>query len=278
MKTNKIMIAMAIVCVAFLIMLPWAAMAFSAHSRDLPDQALAARARGKPIKEDKPGGGGGGKPPKDDPNPDPDPTSGKYAVVIGISNYDGYAYDLQYCDDDARDWAGYLNGKGYTVHTLIDSQASYNNILSEVSWLVGQENAGDDVAFIYSGHGIKQGKDSNIVTKELSYLSSSTLKSAFSGLDSTHAFFSFDACEIGGMSKLGGTGRYVAMGSSTSTNSYDGTKAMSNGVFTYYQLQALEDLGYTSAEESFAYAEERSEATYPMNCVSSDGYQGLMVF
>jgi hypothetical protein len=54
---------------------------------------------------DNGGGGGGG---------------GKYALVIGISDYDGGLNDLRYCDDDARDMKAALEGFGYTVLILID--------------------------------------------------------------------------------------------------------------------------------------------------------------
>ncbi len=272
MKTNKVVIGMALLCVAFLVMLPWIAMAVGPAEKGLNGSELVAR--GKPVKEDNPNKGGGKN---KDPTPDPEPTTGKYALVIGISNYDGTQYDLQYCDDDARDWASYLKGQGYSVHTLIDGQATYSKILSEVDWLVAQEAAGDEVVFTYSGHGAKSGKDSCIITYELSYLSATTLKSKFDPLDSTHAFFFFDACQIGSMKSLVGTGRYVAMGSTTRTNAYDGTSSMSNGVFTYYYMQALEDQGYTTAEDAFDYAEYKSESTYPMDCISADGYTGLMV-
>ena len=32
----------------------------------------------------------------------------KYALIIGISDYPGRINDLQYCDDDARDWKNFL--------------------------------------------------------------------------------------------------------------------------------------------------------------------------
>lgn len=226
----------------------------------------AGGAKGKPTKPGGGGGGGGGT-----------PTYAKVALCIGISNYDGSMYDLKYCDDDARDWAGYLNNKGYTVHTLIDSQATDASIRSEIDWLNSAEtSAGDTVVFVYSGHGIKQG-GSNIISKNWVYISQSELDSKFSSFASQKIFFFFDACQIGGMTTLGGTGRFVACASSSSTYSYDGTSSMANGVFTYYFLEdGIKQKGYTAMEDAFDYAEYMSERSYPMSCVSSDGYSGLM--
>lgn len=220
----------------------------------------------------KPGGGGGG-------GGGSEPTTNKIALVIGISNYDGTRYDLQYCDDDARDWANYLKGKGYTVHTLIDGQATLSGIESEVAWLDSAENVGDEVAFCYSGHGIKAPKlGSCILTSDLYQISYKWFVDKFSTFSSTEIFFCFDACQIGDMRSLGTNGRFVAMASNTNSYCYDGTSAMSNGVFTYYYLDALERQGYTTAEGAFDYAEYKSESTYNMDCTSADGYAGELVF
>ncbi|MBU4032299.1 MAG: PKD domain-containing protein, partial [Candidatus Thermoplasmatota archaeon] len=39
----------------------------------------------------------------------------KYALVIGISDYQGNDNDLSYCDEDADSWTTYLESQGYTV-------------------------------------------------------------------------------------------------------------------------------------------------------------------
>jgi len=223
----------------------------------------------------KPGGGGGG----DGGGGGSEPATNKVALVIGISNYDGTRYDLQYCDDDARDWANYLKGKGYTVHTLIDGQATYNNIASEIDWLNSAENAGDEVAFCYAGHGIIERKlGSCILTSDLYKVSYKWFVDKFSTFSSAKIFFCFDACQIGDMRSLGTNGRFVAMASNANSYCYDGTKEMQNGVFTYYYMEALEKQGYTTAEGAFDYAEYKSESTYNMDCTSADGYTGELVF
>ena len=220
----------------------------------------------------KPGGGGGGG------GGGSEPTTNKVALVIGISNYDGSRYDLQYCDDDARDWANYLKGKGYTVHTLIDGQATLSNIESEVAWLDSAENAGDEVAFCYSGHGIKERKlGSCILTSDLYQVSYKWFVDKFSTFSSAKIFFCFDACQIGDTRSLGTNGRFVAMASNANTYSYESAD-LQNGVFTYYYLDALQNKGYTTAEGAFDYAEYKLESTYNMDCTSADGYSGELVF
>jgi hypothetical protein len=99
-------------------------------------------------------------------------TKGKYALVIGISDYSGTTNDLQYCDDDAIDWKNRLQAEGYSVNSLLDLNATKANIEAAVATLVSQSVAGSEIAFVYSGHGSK----GNIVTTDLYYISSTWFK------------------------------------------------------------------------------------------------------
>ena len=176
---------------------------------------------------------------------------GKYALVIGISNYSGTANDLQYCDDDATDWKNRLQAEGYSVTTLLDLSATKANIESAVNDLAGLSIAGNEIAFCYSGHGGK----GNIVTTDLYYISSSWFKGKFANSTSTKMYFCFDACQIGAMgTDLNATGRVIALASSRTSLSYDGDATMKNGVYTYYQMYAFDKLGYVYAEPDCQYA------------------------
>ena len=67
--------------------------------------------------------------------------------------------------------------------------------------------------------------------------------------------FSFDACQIGAFgSALRKTGRVIALAPGSNTYSYDGDSSMKNGVFTYYQMQGFDQLGYVYYEPDCAYA------------------------
>jgi hypothetical protein len=187
------------------------------------------------------GGGGGG-----------DGIIKKYALVIGISDYDGTGNDLNYCDDDAMDWKNYLQDEGYTVTILTDSQATAANIELKVIDLLANEDADDYVVFTYSGHGTTyQGYGSCIVTHDFYYMSHGYFESYFDSADSQHIYFAFDACKIGGFQGLIQTNRVGAFASNTKY-SYDGDASMQNGVFTYYQMQGWNL--YNNFEENAAYA------------------------
>lgn len=177
--------------------------------------------------------------------------AGKYALVIGISDYAGTVNDLTYCDDDAIDWRNYLQGQGYTVTTLLDLAATKVAIEAAVANLVAQSVAGNEIAFAYSGHGSR----GNMISTDLTYISSAWFGTMFASCTSTKMSFNFDACQIGAFgTALNKAGRVIALASDTKRYSYDGTAAMANGVFTYYQMLGFDQEGYIYAEPDDAYA------------------------
>lgn len=176
---------------------------------------------------------------------------GKYALVIGISDYSGTANDLTYCDDDATDWKNYLLSEGYSVTVLLDSEATKAAIESAINTLAGLSVAGNEIAFCYSGHGSK----GNIISTDLYYIGSKWFKTKFANSASSKMMFCFDACQIGAMAvDLNMGGRVIAVASSKTSYSYDGDSSMKNGVFTFYQMQGFFDNGYIFLEPDCQYA------------------------
>jgi len=77
----------------------------------------------------------------------------KRAVCIGINNYPGIFNDLKGCINDAKDWSALLQGLGFDVSLMLDSQATRQNVKAALRGLVDATNAGDIAVFTYSGHG-----------------------------------------------------------------------------------------------------------------------------
>jgi len=77
----------------------------------------------------------------------------KKAVCVGINNYPGIFNDLKGCVNDAKDWSALLQGRGFTVSMMLDSQATKANVKAALQGLVNSTNAGDIAVFTYSGHG-----------------------------------------------------------------------------------------------------------------------------
>jgi hypothetical protein len=201
---------------------------------------------------------------------------GKYALVIGISDYSGTSNDLQYCDDDATDWKARLQTEGYSVTALLDLNATKANIEAAINNLASLSVAGNEIAFVYSGHGSK----GNIVTTDLYYINSSWFKTKFANATSTKMMFTFDACQIGAMATdLNAAGRVIAVASNKTIYSYDGDATMKNGVFTYYQMKGFDSMGYVYVESDCSYACTQMKSWASSNGVTvapsyQDSYSG----
>ena len=194
------------------------------------------------------GGGGGG---------DGDGVVKKWALCIGISDYDGTVNDLTYCDDDATDWKNFLNGQGYNVVLLTDRQATAKAIESKIDELLADEDADDYVVFTYSGHGTTYRKyGSCMISTDMIYITHGWLEAKFDSADSSHIYFAFDACKIGGFKGVVTDGRVGAF-ASNKDYSYDGDSLMKNGVFTYYQMEGWNY--YNNFEDDAAYAVQKME-------------------
>lgn len=77
----------------------------------------------------------------------------KNALCIGINDYPGVNSDLLGCVNDANDWANELMSRGFEVQMMLDSDATKENMLSDIERLIGGSKAGDSIVITYSGHG-----------------------------------------------------------------------------------------------------------------------------
>jgi hypothetical protein len=98
--------------------------------------------------------------------PPPWGTGGKYAIIVGISDY-ASINDLSFCDEDATDFYNKLNPMGYECrvygdgHTANyprhDGKATEATVRAQIQGLAAIAKAGDTVCFITSGHGSGDG-------------------------------------------------------------------------------------------------------------------------
>lgn len=220
------------------------------------------------------------KPPPDtttgDPNPNP---AHKYAYIVGISDYDGTANDLQYCDDDAQAMKSWFQGEGFTCNMDLDGQATGNNIMDGIQWLIDNASPGDEVAFCYSGHGMRSSEGSAIISSDLYYIPHGYLMSYFNAIDCTKKLVTIDACVIGGFHDDVENGTFMATASNRK-NSYD-APSLQHGAWTYYWLNGVEDQNLIYAEDAAPYAEDGMKdwaAMYRLRVdpKHSDSYTGEM--
>jgi len=220
---------------------------------------------GEYLNEGKGSNGGKGKPPSP-------PQVDKWAVIIGIADYQGVGNDLLYPDDDAIDMYNYLISKGYpssNIKLLTNRKATANSIISAIDWMNTQEkNVNSECVFFYSGHGATydgyndgdtEYTDEGIVSFNLYIILDGQLRQKFSTFTSQKTVFIFDSCFSGGMDDLIGAytpniynGRVVDTACAEDQLSWDGDSTMKNGVFTYYYMQGL--YNYNNAEDAQVYA------------------------
>jgi len=199
------------------------------------------------------------KPP---PPPPPDTTSGdpnpnpahKYAYIVGISDYDGTANDLQFCDDDAQAMRSWLQGEGFTCRVDLDGNATADNIIAGWQWLINSAVPGDEVAFCYSGHGMRSTEGSAIISSDLYYIPHAYVMSYFNAVDCTKKLVTLDACVIGDFHSDVEAGTFMATASNRK-NSYDAPD-LQQGAWTWYWINGVEDHNLIYAEDAAPFAED----------------------
>ena len=229
-----------------------------------------------------------------------------YALIIGIDRYTGEWQPLQNAVNDAKEIERILKEKYFITHfrTLYDEQASRENILKELEWIMQNSKEEDNVFIYYSGHGeynkeMERGfwvpfdATSKSFTK---YISNEDIKSFLSGIKSKHTLLVADACFSGDIFR----GKTITIPFENSTKYYhkiyslNSRKAMTSGglepvmdkgkdghsVFAYYFLKALNnnEQKYYDAGQLFNYLKipvvNNSYQTPVYNPISNTGDEG----
>jgi len=247
---------------------------------------------GQETKPDKPG------------KPDKETPTNKWAVVVGIADYEGSEYDLWHADEDAKEMASALiNNYGFdngNIKLLLNRKATCGAIISAIDWLIQNEDAESTVVFFFSGHGFRvadnedwdsdtetDGQDEGIVSYDFYGLPDGFLQQQLSGLESHKVALCFGSCHSGGMfddaSDLQGENRVIASACRADEYAWD-YLLLGNTLWGKYfvdegLLQGLADpYGYDSIEEVHTYAfskvvGERSDSHPQLN----DQYYGDLV-
>jgi len=202
----------------------------------------------------------------------------KWAVVIGIADYQGKDSDLWHPDEDAKEmYTELVRQQGYpraNVKLLTNKGATASAISSAITWLVTNEKTGDEVVFFFSGHGYRapdgdgwdidtetDGYDEMVVTCDFYGLSDGWLKNKFAAIESTKFVLMFGSCHSGGMfdddDDLQGTGRVIAAACKADQLGWD-YLLLGNTLWGYYFVdEGLLDNNANSVETAHAYAYPR---------------------
>ena len=222
-----------------------------------------------------------------DPPPDPDPlpdnrppgdgVNNKYAIIIGISDYEAIS-DLSYCDEDATDWYNYLSQMGYDILLFgdhsnyfpqFDGLATEYNVKSAVRELSQIMDSDDTFVYTSSGHGTYAGRNARKATNQVicmwdcasgengedGYLFDIEMQDMFAPV-LANTFVFLDHCFSGGMNECLTGWMYLTTTCTALGYGYD-MPSYVNGAWTYifleYTLIGHFD-GNVSMEEAFDYA------------------------
>jgi hypothetical protein len=213
-------------------------------------------------------------------------TGGKYAIIVGISNYQSIS-DLSYCDEDALDWYNFLAGKGYECHVYYDGSYTSNSFTSipaaaklgyateatvraAVQGLAAHAVSGNQVVFVTSGHGSGTGTGSSYLcmydcSGSAGCYYDTELATDFGQFASGVKIFIFvDHCYSGGLGPeimALSINDYIYMTTTCTQNGYgydDSTHK--NGAWTYYFLENYL-VGHSTASMETCF--DNASAVYP---------------
>jgi len=190
----------------------------------------------------------------------------KFALSVGVSNYiDSRVGDLSFCDEDADDWASYLNGKGYAVTKLVDSQAKESSVESALFNIIAGADADDIIVFATSGHGTTASRKQVLLYADC-YAPATDGDGFYAGIVpdlelknwfakcTSKVFIFVDHCNSGGLLEAMHVNMYMTTTCGATGYGYD-VPEYANGAWTYHYLHlALQQQGITSAEAAFTYA------------------------
>jgi len=189
-----------------------------------------------------------------------------YILSVGIDRYRDASIDLKYAAKDAKDFITQLADKAGTIYkpsniyltTLVNEQASKQNILATIEKLASQVKHGDSFIFFNASHGLLLQSQYYIVTSSFdgrldvsaSLISSNEIVEISKKLKSLSQLFIFDTCHAGGvdtivsglydarmsvLAKKMGLHIYASAGSfQTALDGYQG-----NGLYTHTLLEGL---------------------------------------
>jgi uncharacterized caspase-like protein len=134
--------------------------------------------------------------------------SSSYALVVGIDKYRLWPH-LEYAVKDATEMAAVLKTKGFHIYTLVDEQATLNNILGKLKAIGRSVDANSRVIFYFAGHGqtedLPGGRergylvpvDADTYNWQNTMLPMDQLNQIIKQIRAKHIFMAFDSCYSG---------------------------------------------------------------------------------
>lgn len=176
-----------------------------------------------------------------------------FAVIVGVADYDGTAYDLTYSDDDARLFYNHLKlalpnemANGNSV-LLLNKNATRQNILNSLQDVFAKSTENDFIIFYFSGHGSPGNFCPSDITNNLQH---ELVKNYFKNAKAKYRLCIADACFSGSIGSQQSSStenstqnlkdaRIAVIMSSKPNQTSAETNTLQQGVFSYYLINGL---------------------------------------
>jgi hypothetical protein len=246
--------------------------------------SLVVTVDNKMILGNGPGNGGGGPP--SDPDPPAieyytDSGMDKWAVIIGISDYDGRSSDLWNPHNDAIEMKQILAAYGYNYALALDGAGTKDNFEVLMNWLIANEGPNSEVVFFYSGHGSRtqdgswdtdiesDGYDECLVSWDLRAITDDYMTNKLSQLESNHFAAIYASCHSGGMFdqsyEVRAGGVYIGAAEADQYG-WDYLDLQNTLFFYYFGDQGILNGPYNNLQDAFWYARPIVIAEQPDSC------------
>lgn len=174
-----------------------------------------------------------------------------YAIITGVSNYEGTSNDLTQSTKDAKNLAMLYKSKGATVILLTSKHATRDNVVAAIRKIQKMSTASDRIIFSYSGHGVEN-RMCTYASDASKMLSYSDLFRELSECKAQRIVCFIDAC-FSGTAVRGiqqGNSRFVVYLSSRSDETSAENPLVGSGLLTNAVLKGLRGKADANADKN----------------------------
>ncbi|MDP9021183.1 MAG: caspase family protein [Actinomycetota bacterium] len=209
-----------------------------------------------------------------------DPATTRWAVLIGINDYEGRTRDNVGSRQDAEDLHAHLRGLGWLddhMVLLTDRAATRDNIEQAIAWLARKTDGSSVAVFHFSGHtkqwrgrdvdGDGEVPDEALWPADNRHIVDSELVARLAHVSAGRLWINIGACEAAGYADPGmrRAGRLLTFSSAEPEKSYE-DPSVGNSVWGYFLIEGgmrgrggdANGDGDVTVQEAFAYAAPRA--------------------